>query len=45
VARFLAKDAVDAARDRLRKRVEKEIGSALGSAAWNRPTALAGWIW
>jgi hypothetical protein len=45
VARFLAKDPADAARDRLRKRVEKEIGSALGSAAWNRPTALAGWVW
>jgi hypothetical protein len=45
VARFLAEEAHDAARDRLRKRVEKEIGSALGSAAWNRPTALAGWVW
>jgi hypothetical protein len=44
-AHFLAKDPSDAARDRLRKQVEKEIGSALGSAAWNRPTALAGWVW
>jgi len=45
VARFLAKGPADAARGRLRTRVEKEIGSALGSAAWNRPTALAGWVW
>ena len=45
VARFLDTDATRAARKRLRAHVEKGIGSSLGSAAWNRPTALAGWIW
>lgn len=45
VARFLAEEPADVARDRLRAQVENEIGSALGSAAWNRPTALAGWVW
>jgi hypothetical protein len=45
VAEFLDADAGDAARNRLRKTVEKEIGSNLGSASWNRPTALAGWVW
>jgi hypothetical protein len=45
VARFLDTDAAEAARHRLRHTVEQEIGSNLGSAAWNRPTALAGWVW
>lgn len=44
-ARFMATDPAEAARHRLRTQVEKEIGSNLGSAAWNRPTALAGWVW
>lgn len=45
VARFLDTEPTEAARKRLRDKVEKEIGSNLGSAAWNRPTALAGWVW
>jgi len=45
VPQFLAGPAPAAARARLRKRVEEQIGSALGSGAWNRPTALAGWVW
>jgi hypothetical protein len=45
VPRFLSGSAHSRARERLRSRVEREIGSALGSGAWNRPTALAGWIW
>jgi hypothetical protein len=45
VPHFLAGDVKEAAMARLRGRVEKEIGSAISSGAWNRPSALAGWIW
>jgi hypothetical protein len=33
------------ARQRLTRTVERELGSTLTSAAWNRPSALAGWRW
>jgi hypothetical protein len=42
---LLEGSARDLACKRLRMRTEAELGSALGSAAWNRPTALAGWVW
>jgi hypothetical protein len=45
VARYLSGNVADQARERLRQQVESELGSALNSGAWNKPTALAGWVW
>jgi hypothetical protein len=42
---FLNGSALDDAKGQLRRRAEREIGSNMGSGAWNRPSALAGWVW